>query len=192
VWHRSQRREGGWSPWSSLQGAFTGADLNDYPQVTRSKHDRLAVFAEFGGGPGPVWYCSQLEPGGDWSGWSRLYGPGNPPSDGIVIGNYVVGCHADGRLVVFLGGSEIWQRDQGGTGDWSEWRSFGLPAFPDRLADPTLVLNASGHVELWCHIEGTTDLFRLKQTSPNGDEWDGRKVKLQPPPISTGAEPAPH
>jgi hypothetical protein len=38
-----------------------------------------------------------------------------------------------------------------------------------------VALNAKGQLELWFTIQDTMDLYRLKQTTPNGTEWSGER-----------------
>jgi hypothetical protein len=86
-------------------------------------------------------------------------------------------AHADGRLVLFAVGVEsqvpnpLWQREQTLAGGWSNWRSFSRTV-PYTVEGPALALDANGQLELWLRVPGTVDLYRLKQTRPNGSDWD--------------------
>jgi hypothetical protein len=38
-----------------------------------------------------------------------------------------------------------------------------------------LALNARGQLELWFTIQNSMDLYRVKQTAPNGTTWNGER-----------------
>jgi hypothetical protein len=87
-----------------------------------------------------------------------------------------VGAHADGRLVLF-GVEEdtgsLWKLEQDHTSSWREWQTFvDNPVPGEEPEKSTLALNAKGQLELWFTIQNTMDLYRLKQTAPNGTRWN--------------------
>jgi hypothetical protein len=165
VWTRSQRAAGGWSEWESL-GAPEGEGASGVV-VALTRVRRLNLFTHVGG----LWNRWERRAGG-WSDWTPLGGP-----DGINL--VAVGAHADGRLVLFVVESfkerRLWQLEQRDEDEWGEWRSFDDP-LPGELLESSnfaLALNAKGQLELWFTINETTELYRLKQTTPNGTEWKG-------------------
>jgi hypothetical protein len=186
----------GWSGWAELgtpQVALTGQ-----PVVARNKDERLEVFML--GADGAVWHIWQDPAAADgWSPrrWHSLQGQGGPFS------GLAAGAHADGRLVVFAvaepsaGASPqeanaIWQREQLLAGGWSAWRPFTRPEGSPTVRDPALALDANKQLQLWLGIKGSGRLYQLKQTAPNGIEWNQREWDFQSPPSTDPAnEPEP-
>jgi hypothetical protein len=106
----------------------------------------------------------------------------------------VVGTHADGRLVLFAvtcePGDKLWWREQTNLeriNEWSEWTPVSHTS-TRKIERPTLALNADERLELWLLNPGSTDLFHVEQTSPNGKEWTTIWMRLGVP----GYSPAPH
>jgi hypothetical protein len=127
VYHIWQLSAGGaWSNWRSL-GAPTGSvQPNTYtpmPSVGVNSDGRLEVFAT--GSDGALWHIWQLPvpplplpffPRGAWSNWASL---GTPPNVASVEHPSSVATNADGRLEVFVMGSDgalwhAWQEVAGG------------------------------------------------------------------------------
>lgn len=95
----------------------------------------------------------------------------------------------------------VWTRSQRAESGWSGWEPLGAPEgqevswvvaaqtrerslhlFPgEQLDTPSLVLNAKGRLELWFAIQNTMDLYRLKQTAPNGTRWTGERFSSEEP-----------
>jgi hypothetical protein len=189
LWHRWQQTQGGWSPWTSRDapdqvGLFTGSGA--LLAVARNRDGRLEAFAL--GEDKAVWHIWQQTQGG-WSPWSSLEGQ----PDGSFFGyGLAVGAHADGRLVLFVVAKEadatsqepnvIWQREQAVAGRWSPWRSFRRPHGPRKVGDPALALDANGQLQLWTSSPGSVELYRLKQTKPNGSEWNSSSWHFLPSP----------
>jgi len=84
-----------------------------------------------------LWHLYQTSPNGGWSYWKDL----GAPRPGVVgvWGGPAVGSAADGRLEVFVRGSDghLWYRYQTPPrhlssgyqtfGDWSDWEDLGVP-----------------------------------------------------------------
>jgi peptide methionine sulfoxide reductase MsrB len=126
LWHLYQTTPNGdWSGWEDLSVyRLLGVTVVDEPAVGRAADGRLEVFVR--GGGGHLWHLYQTAPNGDWSGWEdlsvyRLLGV-------AVVGEPAVGRAADGRLEVFVRGSDgrLWHLYQTTpNGDWSSWEDFG-------------------------------------------------------------------
>ena len=165
VWTRSQRAQGGWSGWESLEAPEGQEGFFDF-WVVQNRSRALSVFFSNSNGT----FVRRGGPTGGWMGWRTLEGPKSPSP-------VIVGAQADGRLVLFVvdATGALWRRDQRDP-DWDYWRSLENPVPGGQLAAPTLALNAKGQLELWFTIRDSMDLYRLKQTTPNGTEWTGDRV----------------
>jgi hypothetical protein len=111
----------------------------------------------------------------DGSGWGAWLPLPRPPRVRFAA----VGAHADGRLVLF-GVEEdtgsLWKLEQDHTSSRREWQTFvDNPVPGEEPEKSTLALNAKGQLELWFTIQNTMDLYRLKQTAPNGTRWNGER-----------------
>jgi hypothetical protein len=181
----------GWSNWAEL--GSPQVDLTGQPVVARNKDGRLEVFML--GTDGAVWHIWQTRPNGDeWTPqqWHPLQGG---PFSGLATG-----AHADGRLVVFAvaersdnaspqQANAIWQREHALTGGgWTLWRSFTRPAGSPKVMDPALALDANKQLQLWLRIPDSVRLYQLKQTAPNGTEWDQREWDFTSPPSTDPAD----
>ena len=96
-----------------------------------------------------------------------------------------VGAQADGRLVLF-GVEEdtgsVWELKQDNAGGWMRWETaLENPVPGEQLENSTLALNAKGQLELWFTIRNTMDLYRLKQTTPNDNVWNGERFSNKEP-----------
>jgi hypothetical protein len=174
----------GWSSWVELGSPQIA--LRGQPVVARNTDGRLEVFML--STDGAVWHIWQTEPDGDK--WSP---PQWHPLEGGPFSGLAAGAHADGRLVVFAvaepstGASPqeanaIWQREQAQTGGWSAWRSFTRPDGSPTVRDPALALDANKQLQLWLLIPRSVQLYQLKQTAPNGTEWNQRSWEFTSPP----------
>jgi hypothetical protein len=195
VWHIWQQPDGHWSPWHSLEHPDQASVWR--PVVARNRDGRLEVFTQ--GSDQAVWHIWQQAQGG-WSPWHSLEGQQLLSSFELAVA-----AHADGRLVLFAvadpgvdpqEANRIFLREQSVTGGWSLWTGFNRQA-PLAVESPALALDASGQLVLWLRIRDSLDLYRLKQTEPNGRQWADRWDALQPPGPSTytpqpaGSPPAP-
>jgi len=169
VWHRKQRRQGGWSDWATLRkpGEGTLGPL----AIAANADGRLELFAN--DMDGAVWHCWQREPGRDWSRWHSLKTPGGPP----VRSGLAATQNRDGRLEVFAASIDNgavwhrWQREPGG--DWSRWRS--LDRKGHGFAEVAAAANIAGCLVLLATEQNTSQgLWQRKQTTPGGDwsPWD--------------------
>jgi hypothetical protein len=99
---------------------------------------------------------------GTWSEWNSL--------GGAMIGSPAVGQNADGRLEVFVQGTNTdlchrWQESPGG--GWSGWNSLGGAM----IGNPAVARNHDGRLEVF--VQGTdTALWHKWQESPGGG-WSG-------------------
>jgi hypothetical protein len=173
VWTRSQRPEGGWSDWESL-GAPEGQEAS-WVVAAQTRQRTVNLFT----GDSELFHRWQFFDGSGWGSWRPLP---KPPRVRFAT----VGAHADGRLVLF-GVEEdtgsLWKLEQDHTGSsWSEWQSIVENPVPgEQLETSTLALDAKGQLELWFLIENTRDLYRLKQATPNGTEWNGERFSNKEP-----------
>jgi hypothetical protein len=176
VWTRAQRAEEGWSDWESLGGPEGQLYQGVLAAQNRERSLRLFTGDSLGSGEGELFESWQFLDGG-WSPWRPV---AKPPRIGLIR----VGAHADGRLVLFgleAGTRSLWKLEQV-TGSWTEWQPFYEDPAPGEYLDfATLALNAKGQLELWFMIENTMDLYRLKQTTPNGTEWNGERFSSKEP-----------
>jgi hypothetical protein len=159
IWQISDS-DRGWSEWTSLRGVWA-ANVT----VGRNTDHRLEVFVQ--ATDNSVWHNWQTSPNGDWSGWHSL---GSGWSSLGRISKLAVSTNADGRLEVFIGGTDnaLWHNRQTSPGGgWSGWRSLrGV-----LTSNPAVSANADGHLQIF--VRGTDNaLWRNSQTSPNGD-WSG-------------------
>jgi hypothetical protein len=172
VWTRSQRPEGGWSDWESL-GAPEGQEAS-WVVAAQTRQRSVNLFT----GDSELFHRWQFLDGSGWGAWRPLP---KPPRVRFAT----VGAHADGRLVLF-GVEEdtgsLWKLEQDHTGSWREWQSIVENPVPgEQLETSTLALDAKGQLELWFLIGNTRDLYRLKQTAPNGTEWNGERFSNKEP-----------
>ncbi len=117
IWQTSPN--GGWSGWGSLGFPWphTTLQIGD-PRVVRNADGRLEVFLL--AADQNIWHAWQTAPNGGWGAWASL---GTPPVE-IANGAPFVGNNADGRIEVFVTGSDggiyhIWQTAP--SNGWSSW-----------------------------------------------------------------------
>jgi hypothetical protein len=182
----------GWSQWDTL--GDPQVPLRGQPEVARNKDGRLEVFML--GSDGALWHIWQDPSAADgWSPrrWHSLEGPGG-------LSGVATGAHTDGRLVVFAvaepsasaspqEANVIWQREQLLAGGWSAWRPFTRPDGSPPIRDPALALDANKRLQLWLGIKGSGRLYQLKQTAPNGTEWNQREWDFRSPPTDPAHQP---
>jgi hypothetical protein len=175
VWHRKQRREGGWSDWATLRkpGEGTLGPL----AVAANAGGRLELFAN--DPDGAVWHCWQRQPGRDWSRWHSLETPdGHSVRSGLAAAQ-----NQDGRLEVFAADIDRgavwhrWQREPGG--DWSRWHSLGRQG--QGFAEVAVAANLVGCLVLLAtELDSSNGLWQRHQTTPGGDwsPWDSLSDSL--------------
>ena len=139
---------------------------------------RLEIFVR--GGDGHVWHLYQTSPNGDWSEWEDL--SVYRPLGASIVGEPGVGSAADGRLEIFVPGSDghVWHLYQTSpNGDWSEWEDLSVyrPLGASIVGEPGVGSAADGRLEIF--VPGSDGhVWHLYQTSPNGDwsEWEDLSV----------------
>jgi acylphosphatase len=175
VWHLWQTAPNGdWSEWEDLSTyRRLGVGAVGEPGGGRAADGRIEIFVQ--SSDGHVWHLWQTAPNGDWSEWEdlstyRRLGVG-------AVGEPGVGSAADGRIEIFVQGSDshvlrLWQTAP--NGNWSEWedlstyRRLGVGA----VGEPGVGSAADGRIEIF--VQGSDGhVWHLWQTAPNGDwsEW---------------------
>ena len=149
--------DGDWTQWESL-GEPDGGSGGYGPAVARNSDGCLEVVVNTL--EGAAWHRWQQHPSG-WSARTRQR-----------------------SVNLFTGDSELFQRWQ--FFDGSGWgplvAAAETPPVPGEEPEKsTLALNAKGQLELWFTIQNTMDLYRLKQTTPNGTEWKGERFSDKEP-----------
>jgi hypothetical protein len=133
--------------------------------VALDAQGQLEVLAR--GKDGALWLIQQTAPNNGWSAWMSL---GTPP--GLTLGRPpAIGTNADGRLEVFVQGSDgalwhIWQVDTQG-GGWSGWDSLGGVI----RSIPGVGRNGDGRLEIFA-LGTDSAVWHIWQTAPNNG-WSG-------------------
>jgi hypothetical protein len=164
VWHIWQTSAGsGWGGWYSL-GAPGGGRFVSNVAAGRNGDGRLEIAAVDAGGA--MWHSWQWTPSG---GWSAFYSLGHP-SGATVVGTPGEGTNGDGRLEIFVHGSDgtVWHSWQTTpSGGWGTFYSLG----GDDVGDPNIARNGDGRLETF-FITSTGQVSHTWQTSPGGG-WIG-------------------
>jgi hypothetical protein len=162
IYHRWQQGPGGalTHNWTSLGGSF-----QHDPVVARNRGGRLELFVL--GDGGHLFELAQNAPNGTWrSSWADL----GPAPNGDAAGKLAVGRNLDGRLELFVRGSdnEIYHRWQQAAGGAlvPAWASLG-GSFQH---DPVVGQNQDGRLELLV-LGHNGHLFDLAQSAPSGAWW---------------------
>jgi hypothetical protein len=175
LWHIEQTApSNGWSTWSSLGGPPSGGF--NAVAVAPSADGRLEVF---GMSNFALWHIWQ-QPGGGWSAWTSH---GTPPGTVLVDAAPVLAANTQGRLELFIVGSDralwhIWQTTP--SGGWSDWTSHGSPPGCQlNINSPGMAAGADGRLELFL---SSTDgqLWHIWQTTPSGG-WSSWTSHGRPP-----------
>jgi hypothetical protein len=136
VWHRGQRREGGWSSWRSL--GSIGEGFIDVGVGTHAD-GRLVLFAATE--KGELFYQEQIQPNNRWRGiWAPFSHPMHIGSLDTLAKAVTLASNADGGLELFLllpTGRICEFRQKSPNGDWSDatlWSSpeVGAPTVPEK------------------------------------------------------------
>jgi len=167
IWQTA--RNGVWSNWWVHDGPphlVRGA-----PAVGINQDGRLEVFVV---DRGDHWLYSQPQTAPS-NGWSPNWFPFGAPPGVRLASSPAVGSNADGRLEVFLVGSDglLWKKDQTAPSNgWSDWLPHGAPSGGVRwVSSPVVASNADGRMELF--MLGTDgQLWHEWQTAPNNG-WSG-------------------
>jgi hypothetical protein len=187
LWNiRQSSANGSYTGWNAF--GSPGVALDDRPGLARSADGRLELFIR--GTDGHLYH--QWETGVGtfaWSGWNT-FGAGSTPAGGL-IDHPVVGPGADGRLELFLTGSDgniyhAWQTQA--SNGWSAWVSEGsagggFDSFG--AAAPGLGRNGDGRLELFA-VARDGNLYHKWQTAA-GNGWSpwAELVPQAPPPPTT-------
>jgi hypothetical protein len=127
--------------------------------VGENADGRLEVFAQ-GRDDDALYHKWQLTPGGSWSGWESL--------GGVLTSSPDVARYADGRLVVFVKGTDNavwlkWQLTPGGS--WSGWYTLG-----GVVHDLHVATNANGSLVVFA-LGSDDALWYRSQAGPNSTGW---------------------
>jgi hypothetical protein len=200
IWHIWQLHLGGeWSQWSSLGLAPDRAGFQPSISVGENVDGRLEVFAISQVSESTLWHIWQLHPGGGWSQWSSLGTTLQDGNSNSLVAGAKVGGNADGRLEVFVTGSEmsvtgsdravwhIWQLHPGG--EWSKWSSLGTPPTAISLGNNCFVWkNDDGRIEIFVTSSAEVALWHFWQLTPGGS-WSAW-TSLGAPPSGIQSGPA--
>ena len=132
LWHMRQTVPGGsWSDWDSPQTPSRVTFQRIRPAVARSADERLQVFVT--DEDDALWHIWQSAPDSRWSNW---FSHGAPPQAGLV-GSPALACSPDGRLELFVVGTDgaLWHKWQTALNNgWSRWVCHGNPPRSSLLA----------------------------------------------------------
>jgi hypothetical protein len=198
LWHNYQTLpdSGSWSGWGNM-GKPPGLLLST-AAVARNQDGRLEVVAI--ANDGTLWHRYQPKPSkGPWIQWGSM---GKPPGVKLVS-NPVIGQNLDGRLEVFVFGSDgsLWHRYQSkpGAGPWSSWSTMGKPPKAKFYAHPVVAKNKDGRLEVFA-MAGTpgkgefqlsdTALWHNSQPNPNHKGSWGQWQNMGKPSGASWPSPA--
>jgi hypothetical protein len=161
----------GWTPNWFPFGAPPNIRLASSPAVGQNTDGRLEVFVV--GSDGMLWEKYQTAPNNGWSDWKFF---GAPPGVKWITSSPVVARNADGRLEVFMIGSDrrlwhIWQTAPGN--GWSGWDSLSVPEEGAHgiVGTPAVGSNADGRLEVFIST-GVGAWWHRWQLAPNSG-WSG-------------------
>jgi hypothetical protein len=162
----------GWTPnWFGF-GAPPNVRLASSPAVGRNADGHLEVFVV--GSDGMLWEKYQTAPNNGWSDWKFF---GAPPGVRWTISSPVVASNADGRLELFMVGSDnhLWHEWQTAPNNgWSGgWQSLWAPNGRPIAGTPAVGSNADGRLEVFVvAYDGTW--WHCWQIAPNSawSAWD--------------------
>ncbi len=156
------------------------------PAIAASADGRLELFAV--GEDKALWHIWQTARNNGWSSWTSH---GAPASVTFDASSATLAPSADGRLELFIVGSDgklwhIWQTAQ--NNGWSSWTSHGNPPqgggpFPVTLTgSPGVVPNAQGRLELFAAASDGA-LWHIWQTAPSNG-WSAWTSHGKPPGVT--------
>jgi hypothetical protein len=139
----------------------------------RGADGRLEVFVR--GNDTHLWHLYQTAPNGDWSSWEDL--SVYRPLGVTIAGEPAVGSAADGRLEVFVRGSDghLWHLYQTtANGDWSGWVDLNvyLSLGVTVVGEPAVRGAANRALEIFV-LGSDGHLWRLNQSNPSAGDWHG-------------------
>jgi hypothetical protein len=191
LWHRWERRGGGWSDWESFGplGGASDAPQGQRPAVAREKSGSLVVAGVYAGEGHPaVSVARQKTPGRGWTGWFTFEQPAGHDATACVLGR-----NGNGRLEIFAADTDgmVWHTWQHGLGPWgwhhAEWSSLETPP---RLADhakPVVARNKDGQLELFLVDDGPA-VWHWQRRESSWSRWKslgtpgGQTPDTVPPP----------
>ena len=169
-----------------------GGKVGGDPIVGISADGRLEIFVR--GNDGALWHVAQLKPNGEWpivdtavdrpddkrpdATWSEWNSLG-----GQILGNPAIALNLDGRLEVFVRGTDqvLWHNWQTApNGAWSGWRSLG----GQLSGSPAVGNNSDGRLDVF--VRGTDNaLWHITQKSVNGgwSVWSSLSGALSGDPV---------
>jgi hypothetical protein len=150
---------------------FPPVGLADYERmaVAQNQDGHLEVFVV--GSDGAVWHRWQTAPNGRiWSEWATFGQPNGVSFAVQFVSPIQVEQNDDGRLEVFLAGSDnnvwhIWQRAIN-----NGWGSLGRPNVPLPLGLSSLVRNQGRELEIFIKNNDTVELWSRRQVDPSGNQ----------------------
>jgi len=188
VWTWAETRQGGWGGWA---GPGVGGEEFSFISIAAGEQTGPRGAQLVGvDGLGEIWACYQMNPGADWSGWTRGVGNNNG-GDTFRIGEVALGGQNNGclMLVAEAGGiiGVVPQVQPGGT--WGDW-SFPNEAGPTLNGICACQQGGSRGVQLWGLDTAPAtmgQIWTLFQDSPGGpwDPWQGPGFLSQPEPFLT-------
>jgi acylphosphatase len=185
VWQTSPNN--GWNGWDSLGAPGPGISIGD-PRVIQNADGRLEVFLL--ADDQNIWHIWQTSANNGWSGWASLGGPAVSISNGAPF----VGNNADGRIEVFVTGTDggiyhIWQTSP--SNGWGTWAQLQAPLAGIQLDGLGGVSNnEDGRFQLF-FIGSDGALWTLAQTSPSNGWGAVRFLDGVPPGQALNGEQIP-
>jgi len=170
LWNIRQTAPGspfsGWNDFGS-----PGVTLADRPALARSADGRLELFVT--GQDGSLYHQWETAVGTfTWSGWMSM---GNPAGAGGLVDHPVLAASADGRLELFITGSDgnVWHMWQmAASNGWSDWDPARPPPGAGGAAAPDVAPSGDRRLELFV-VGADGNLWHQWQTAAsNGwSDW---------------------
>ena len=168
-WHRVQYSGSQWGYMASYWNYGWGGDLHSTEFLRNpgpvelaelvSSGSELYLFARRSDGATLV---RRRSAGGSWNAWQSL--------DGFATSNPVAAVNSDGRVQVFVRGSDqnIYTRRQisPGSTNWEAWSGLGGSA----SSAPAVIRNADGRMQLF--VRGPSGNLRSRQQASAGGSWN--------------------
>jgi hypothetical protein len=167
LWHIYQLAPNGpWSSWSSLAKPPTTSSTSLGSSTNADGRIEVFTISE----DGNLWHIWQTAPGGSWSSW---FSSGKPASDLWDSMPLIVSRNFDGRLEVFVIGTDgafyhIWQHTPGGS--WGGWFEFATPTAALVNDNGAVAQNKDGRLDFL--VNAADALWHIWQTTPGGT-WSG-------------------
>jgi hypothetical protein len=173
--HRRQDPDGTWASWATLGPQIGGGFTDDItPALTAGPGGRLRLFA-VAAANSQVWE-DQQNANHKFYGWEDPLRP-----DGVITG-LAAATGADGGIdlcVTRQDNTVAHSRHVTSGTPWSSWASLGHPG-PGAIADPALILDAQGCLNLLVSRPGRDGLLTLRQETVNGPFVTGPSLPALP------------